>query len=71
MMEIKKRSPHYHRLDDYELRFHLSVTEMLSKLSGPRQSSPRSAHTATLLHKETIGITYLCIWTQQAVSASS
>ena len=24
MMEIKKRSPHYHRLDDYELRFHLS-----------------------------------------------
>jgi transposase len=39
MMEIKKRSPHYHRLDDYELRFHLSVTEMLSKLSGPRQST--------------------------------
>jgi hypothetical protein len=36
MMEIKKRSPHYHRLDDYELCFHLSMTEKLSKLSGPR-----------------------------------
>jgi hypothetical protein len=36
-MEIKKRSPHYHRLDDYELRFHLSKAQKLSKLSGPRQ----------------------------------
>jgi len=38
MMEIKKRSPHYHRLDDYELRFHLSKAQKLSKLSGPRHS---------------------------------
>jgi hypothetical protein len=38
-VEIKKRSPHFRGLDDYELCFHLSVTEMLSKLSGPRQSS--------------------------------
>jgi len=36
-VEIKKRSPHFHRLDDYELRFHLSKAQKLSKLSGPRQ----------------------------------
>jgi hypothetical protein len=48
MMEIKKRSPHYHRLDDYELRFHLSVTEMLSKLSGPRHYSHLWYSTASL-----------------------
>ena len=39
MMEIKKRSPHYHRLDDYELRFHLSTTQKLSKQTGPRHFS--------------------------------
>jgi hypothetical protein len=48
-MEIKKRSPHYHRLDDYELRFHLSVTEMLSKLSGPRHSFFHCALNSVLL----------------------
>jgi hypothetical protein len=37
-VEIKKRSPHYHRLDDYEQRFHLSMAEKLSKLSGPRHA---------------------------------
>jgi hypothetical protein len=30
-MEIKKRSPHYHRLGDYELCFHLSMAEKLSR----------------------------------------
>jgi hypothetical protein len=39
MMEIKKRSPHYHSLDDYELCFHLSMAEMLSEQPGPPQDS--------------------------------
>jgi len=42
-VEIKKRSPHFHRLDDYELRFHLSKAQKLSKLSGPRQDLPASS----------------------------